>query len=63
VKCGDTLKLVMELEEGRSLTCQLEVIHVRTPKLGAKIISINPEDRERVTHLLDDHVQSSLSGG
>ncbi len=63
VKCGDTLKLVMELEEGRSLTCQLEVIHVRTPKLGAKIISINPEDRERLTHLLDDHVQSSLSRG
>lgn len=63
VKCRDTLKLVMDLEEGRSLTCQLEVIHVRTPKLGAKIISINSEDRERLTHLLDDHVQSSLSRG
>lgn len=63
VKCRDTLKLVIELEEGRSLTCELEVIHVRTPKLGAKIISINSEDRERLTHLLDDHVQSSLSCG
>lgn len=63
VKRGDVLQLGIELERGRSLTCELEVIHVRTPKLGAKIVSISPEDRERLTHLLDDHVQNSLSRG
>ncbi|CUS36776.1 PilZ domain-containing protein [Candidatus Nitrospira nitrificans] len=63
VKRGDVLQLGIELDGGRSLTCELEVIHVRTPKLGAKIIAINPEDRERLTHLLNDHVQNSLSRG
>lgn len=63
VKRGDVLHLGIELEGGRSITCELEVIHVRTPRLGAKIISINPEDRERLTHLLDDHIQSNLSRG
>jgi len=61
VKSGDVLQLGIELERGRSLSCEVEVIYVRTPKLGAKIISISPEDRERLTHLLDDHVQNSLS--
>lgn len=63
VKRGDVLQLVIELEGGRLLTCELEVIHVQTPKLGAKITSISPEDRERLTHMLDDHVQSSMSRG
>ena len=63
VKSGDVLQLGIELECGRSLTCALEVIHVRTPKLGAKIISISSEDRERLTHILDDHVQRSFSRG
>lgn len=63
VKSGDVLQLEIELERGRSLTCELEVIHVRTPKLGAKIISIDPEDRERLVHILDDHVQNSFSRG
>lgn len=63
VKSGDVLRLGIELERGRSLTCELEVIHVRTPKLGAKILSISPEDRERLTHILDDHVQNSFSRG
>jgi hypothetical protein len=63
VKSGDVLQLGIELEGGRSLTCELQVIHVRAPKLGAKIISISPEDRERLSHILDDHVQSSFSRG
>lgn len=63
VKKGDVLQLGIELEHGRSLTCELEVVHVRTPKLGAKIISISPENRERLAHILDDHVQSSFSRG
>jgi hypothetical protein len=34
---------------------------VRSPKFGSKIISISPEDRERLAHLFDDHVQTSFS--
>lgn len=63
VKSGDVLQLGIELEGGRPLTCELKVIHVRTPKLGAKIVSIGPDDRERLMHILDDHVQSSFSRG
>lgn len=63
VKRGDVLQLGIELEHGRSLACELEVVHVRTPKLGAKIVSISPEDRERLTHILDDHVQSRFFRG
>lgn len=63
VKSGDVLHLGIELDGGRSLTCELEVVYVRTSKLGAKIISISPEDRERLTHILDDQVQSRISRG
>ena len=61
VKSGDALQLVIELEQGRTLTCWLQVIHVRSPKFGSKITSISPEDRERLSHILDDQVQISLS--
>ena len=63
VKRADVLQLTIELERGKSLTCELEVVHVRTPKLGAKITSINPENRERLAHILDDHLQSNFSRG
>ena len=61
VKSGDALQLVIELEQGRTLTCGLQVIHVRSPKFGTKITLISPEDRERLSHILDDHVQTSFS--
>ena len=61
VKSGDALQLVIELEQGRTLTCGLQVVHVRSPRFGTKITSISPEDRERLSHILDDHVQTSLS--
>ena len=61
VKSGDALQLVIELERGRVLTCGLQVIHVRAPRFGTKITSISPEDRERLSHILDDHVQTSFS--
>ena len=61
VKSGDALQLVVELEQGRTLTCGLQVVHVRSPKFGATITSISPEDRERLAHILDDHVQSNFS--
>jgi hypothetical protein len=61
VKSGDVLQLVVELDQGRTLTCGLQVVHVRSPKFGATITSISPEDRERLAHILDDHVQSNFS--
>ncbi len=63
VKSGDALQLLLELEQGKALTCEVEVVHVRSPKLGARITSISAENRERLTHILDDHVQSSFSRG
>ncbi len=61
VKSGDELQLMIELEQGRTLTCSLQVVHVRSPKFGAKITSISPEDRERLAHIFDDRVQTSYS--
>ena len=60
VKSGDALQLLIELEQGRTLSCNLQVIHVRSPKFGAKITSISPEDKERLAHIFDDHVQTSF---
>ena len=61
VKSGDALQLVIELEQGRTLTCGLQVVHVRSPKFGTKITSISPEDLERLAHILDEQVQTSFS--
>ena len=61
VKSGDMLQLMIELDQGRTLTCGLQVIHVRSPKFGAKITSISPDDRERLAHIFDDHIQTSFS--
>lgn len=61
VKSGDALQLVIELDNGRTLNCGLQVVHVRSPKFGATIIAISPEDREQLAHILDDHVQNSFS--
>jgi hypothetical protein len=61
VKSGDALQLVIELEQGRILTCGLQVVHVRSPKFGSKITSISPEDKERLAHIFDDRIQASYS--
>jgi hypothetical protein len=61
VTSGDALHLVIELEQGKTLSCGLQVVHVRSPKFGSKITSISPEDSERLGHIFDDHVQTSFS--
>lgn len=63
VKSGDAIQLVIELDQGRTVTCGLEVVHVRSPRFGSKITSISPEDRERLAHIFDDRVQTSYSRG
>ena len=61
VKSGDVLQLVIELEQGRTLTCGLQVVYVRSPKFGTKFTSVSPEDRERLVHIIDEYVQASFS--
>jgi hypothetical protein len=61
VKKGDALQLTIELARGGLLTCELKVVHVRSPRLGAKIVLISPQDRERLSTILDDHVQVSFT--
>lgn len=63
VKRGDVLQLSIELERGKTLHCELEVVYVRSPKLGAKITSMSPENRERLLHIVDAQVQTSFSRG
>lgn len=61
VKSGDALKLVIEFDLGKMLTCMLQVVHVRAPRFGAKITSITPEDQVRLEHILDDQLQTNLA--
>jgi hypothetical protein len=63
VKNGDALHLSIELDGGGLLNCKIEVINVRSPHFGAKILSISPEDKERFAHILDGYLQSSFSRG
>jgi PilZ domain len=63
VKNGDALYLSIELEGGAGLNCQILVINVRPPHFGAEIMSITSEDRARLSHILDDHLQNSFSRG
>lgn len=63
VKVGDTLQLIVELDQGRTLSCTIQPVHVRTPRFGARVTSISPEDQERLSHLLDDRVQHLYSSG
>jgi hypothetical protein len=63
VKNGDVLHLSIELDAGRFLSCEIQVINVRAQHFGSKILSISPEDRERLSHILDDHLQNSFSRG
>lgn len=63
VKHGDTLRLSIELHGGGELKCEIQVINARPPHFGAKIQSISPEDKERLAHILDEHVQSSFARG
>ena len=61
VKNGDVLQLSIELDAGRLLSCEIQVTNLRPQYFGAKILSISPDDRERLSHILDDHLQNSFS--
>ena len=61
VKSGEALKLMIEFDHGKMLTCMLQVVHVRAPRFGGKITSITPEDQVRLAHILDDQLQTNLA--
>lgn len=61
VKIGNALQLMLELDHGRTLGCGRQVVHVRSFRLGSKIASISPEDREGLAHIFDDRVQTSYA--
>jgi hypothetical protein len=61
VKTGDTLQLAVEVDHCKTLACMLEVVHVRSPRFGAKITSISSDDQARLAHVFDDHLQTSFS--
>jgi hypothetical protein len=63
VKSGDALQLSIELSGGEHLNCEIQVLNVRPPHFGAKIRSISAQDKERLAHILDDHLQSSFARG
>ena len=63
VKKGEVVQLLIELDHGKTLRCELEVVHVRAQKLGGRITAISAHDRERLFDILDDHLQSSFPRG
>lgn len=63
VKNAEVLRLSIELDGGGLIHCEIQVINVRPHHFGAKILSISPDDKERLAHLLDDHLQARFLRG
>jgi hypothetical protein len=61
VKTGETLQLTIDLDQGRILSCAIQPVYVRSPRFGARITSISPEDQERLSSVLDDRVHKLFS--
>ncbi|TKB69167.1 MAG: PilZ domain-containing protein [Nitrospira sp.] len=61
VKPGEIVQLLIECGKEETLTCEVEVVHVRAPKIGAKITSITPENQARFARMLDDDVQNAFT--
>ncbi len=56
VRPGDLLHLLIDLDQGRTLACTIQPVQVRSPRFGARIVSISPDDQERLSQLLDERV-------
>lgn len=63
VRNGDVLQLSIELDGGGHLGCEIQAINVGSRQFGAKILSISPDNRERLSHILDDHLQNRFLRG
>ncbi len=61
VNPGDVVQLSIDCGREGTLTCEVEVVHVRALKIGTKIRSMTPENQARFTHMLDDDVQNTFT--
>lgn len=61
VKTGETLRLMIDIDHGRMISCAIQPVHVRSPRFGARITSISPEDQDRLSCILDDRVHDLFS--
>ena len=58
VKVGETLQLVIDNHHGGNISCTVQPVYVRSPRFGARITSISPEDQERLSLVLDDRIHN-----
>lgn len=61
LKPGDVAQLSIECRREGTFTCEVEVVHVRALKIGARITSMTPENQARFTQMLDDDVQNAFT--
>lgn len=61
VKPGDEIQLSIECGREGTFICEVEVVHVRAQKIGARITSMTPENQARFTRMLQDDVENAFS--
>jgi hypothetical protein len=58
VKVGESLHLMIDIHHGQTISCTVQPVYVRSPRFGARITSISPEDQERLSLVLDDRIHN-----
>ena len=61
VKLQETVQLLIECGKAETVMCKIQVMHVHGTVIGAKIVSITPEDQARFTRMLDDDAENAFS--
>lgn len=61
VKPGDEARLSIDCGREGTFTCEVEVVHVRAEKIGARIISMTSENQTRFTRMLQDDVENAFT--
>ena len=58
VKVGETLHLTIDSNDGGKISCTVQPVYIRSPRFGARITSISPEDQARLSLVLDDRIHN-----
>lgn len=61
VKSGDVIQLSIDCGKEGTLSCEVEVVHARAEKIGARITSITAENQARFTRMLQDDVENAFT--
>ena len=61
LKPGDGVQLSIDCGKEGTLTCEVEVVHVRAQKIGARITSMTSENQARFTRMLQDDVENAFT--